>query len=288
MVSALLSLISELVQSRMEKFSPSELRVARVLLADYPSAGLDTVAGFARKAGVSSPSVLRFVQRIGFSRYAEFQNGLRDELSVRGGGPAGRYVDMPVKGGVSETIQVASEQLINDARRVIAAIPEREFNGAVELLSDTGRPVVITGGRITRVVADRLAEMLNRIRTRVHLVEDPWRKNIDELIDVRKNFTCVIFDIRRYDQDTIDYASYMHEHGTTILLITDEWLSPAARYADVVLPVSSRSSSPFDSIASAVILVEALLPSIISKIGSKAHARMQLWECADRNRLLKE
>lgn len=288
MTSTPAPLVGDSIRSRMDEFSPSERRVARVLLADYPSAGLDTVAGLAKRAGVSNPSVLRFIQRIGFKRYAQFQNELRDELSVRDGGPAGRYVELPAQGAVSEAVQAGANQLIEDTRRTISAIPERELTAVVDLLADTNRPVVISGGRVTRVVADRLVELLNRVRPRVRLIDDPWHQSIDTLIDVRRNVISVIVDIRRYDQDSIDFAAHMHEHGAKVVLITDEWLSPAARHADVVLPVSSRSPSPFDTISSAVVLVEALLPSIISRIGPRAHSRMQSWEHIERNRLVKK
>ena len=47
--------IGELVRQRQADLSLAERKLARVLLASYPIAGLESVARFAERAGVSAP-----------------------------------------------------------------------------------------------------------------------------------------------------------------------------------------------------------------------------------------
>src|SRR5947208_371108 len=47
--------VGEVVRQRLDSLSPAERRLARVLLASYPIAGLESVARFAERAGVSPP-----------------------------------------------------------------------------------------------------------------------------------------------------------------------------------------------------------------------------------------
>ena len=58
----------------------SDLKVARALLSNYPAAGLNTVAHLAQVAGVSGPTVVRFVARLGFEGYPDFQQALLAEV----------------------------------------------------------------------------------------------------------------------------------------------------------------------------------------------------------------
>src|SRR6185312_3160547 len=53
------------------------------LVANYPLIGLRTVADFAARAGVSAPTILRFVSRLGFQNYPEFQSHLQEELAAQ-------------------------------------------------------------------------------------------------------------------------------------------------------------------------------------------------------------
>ena len=83
--------IAERVRSGLHGYTAAEQRVARALLDHYPVAGLETVARFANRAGTSGPTILRFVQRLGFASYAAFQNVLRSEVQSQLQSPLARY-----------------------------------------------------------------------------------------------------------------------------------------------------------------------------------------------------
>src|SRR5256885_7590045 len=83
--------VGELVRQRLDSLSPAERRLARALLASYPIAGLESVARFAERAGVSPPTVTRFIAKLGFRGYPEFQESLRHEVQSRLSSPLARY-----------------------------------------------------------------------------------------------------------------------------------------------------------------------------------------------------
>jgi DNA-binding MurR/RpiR family transcriptional regulator len=65
--------------------------------------------------------------------------------------------------------------------------------------------------------------------------------------------------------------------GATVLLITDESLSPAAEEADIVLPVAT-GGAPFDSFAALLVLAESLVDAVFDRVGDAAIERMTDWE----------
>src|SRR5258708_31367088 len=89
------SRVGELVRGRLASLSPAERKLARVLLASYPIAGLESVARFAERARVSPPTVTRFITKLGFRGYPEFQEVLRHEVQARISSPLARYRDEP-------------------------------------------------------------------------------------------------------------------------------------------------------------------------------------------------
>src|ERR1700733_6094454 len=84
-------LVGELVRQRMGALSASERRLAQVLLAFYPVAGLEGLTRFAERAGVSPATVTRFITKLGLRGYPEFQESLRQELQERLSSPLTRY-----------------------------------------------------------------------------------------------------------------------------------------------------------------------------------------------------
>src|SRR5690242_6277249 len=87
--------LAERIRRDMESFTPSEKRAAHVLLSHYPFAGLGTVAEFAGRAGISGPSALRFVTRLGFTGFPDFQKHLREELEAQLLSPLGKASPAP-------------------------------------------------------------------------------------------------------------------------------------------------------------------------------------------------
>src|ERR1700752_828757 len=107
--------VGELVRQHQASLSPAERKLARVLLASYPIAGLESVARFAERAGVSPPTVTRFITKLGFRGYPEFQEALRQEVQARLSSPLARYaVDdsgAPAGSAVGEALDASRHNL---------------------------------------------------------------------------------------------------------------------------------------------------------------------------------
>src|ERR1700691_341378 len=84
-------LVGELARQRMGALSASDRRLAQVLLAFYPVAGLESLTRFAERAGVSPATVTRFITKLGLRGYPEFQDSLREELQARLSSPLARF-----------------------------------------------------------------------------------------------------------------------------------------------------------------------------------------------------
>ncbi len=68
----------------------------------------------------------------------------------------------------------------------------------------------------------------------------------------------IIFDIRRYQQSLIRFAEKAQARGVEIVLITDQWLSPIARFARHVIAGRTAVPSPWDSSATLFLVAETL------------------------------
>lgn len=266
------SRVGEVVRQRLDSLSPAERRLARVLLASYPIAGLESVARFAERAGVSPPTVTRFITKLGFRGYPEFQENLRHEVQARLSSPLARYRDEPKRdSAVNDALEVSSHNL----KATVELLSDRDFKEAVHLLADVRRRVMILGGRVSASLARYLAGQLHLLRPGVGLVDAERSAPAQQLIDMRKTDVLVVFDYRRYQPDTIESARVAAGRGCDVILFTDPWLSPASAFARQVLVSSVDTIGPFDSMVGAMAVVEALIGAVLRLLGPRAEARMQ-------------
>jgi DNA-binding MurR/RpiR family transcriptional regulator len=264
--------VGELVRQRLDSLSPAERRLARALLASYPIAGLESVARFAERAGVSPPTVTRFITKLGFRGYPEFQENLRHEVQARLSSPLERYREEPAHESAVKAALDASAQNLKATGQLLS---ERDVKEAIDLLADVRRGVMVVGGRVSAPLARYLAAQLHLLRPGVTLIDSERSAPAQQLIDMRKTDLLVVFDYRRYQADTIECARVAAARGSDVVLFTDQWLSPASAVARQVLVTSVENIGPFDSLVGAVALVEAVVGSVLAKLGPRAEARMQ-------------
>jgi DNA-binding MurR/RpiR family transcriptional regulator len=269
------SRVGEVVRQRLDSLSPAERRLARVLLASYPIAGLESVARFAERAGVSPPTVTRFITKLGFRGYPEFQEKLRHEVQARLSSPLARYRDEPKRdSAINDALEISTHNL----RATRELLSDRDLTEAVHLLADVRRRVMVLGGRVSATLARYLAGQLHLLRPGIGLVDSERSAPAQQLIDMRRTDVLVVFDYRRYQPDTIDSARVAAARGCDVILFTDPWLSPASAFARQVLVTSVETVGPFDSLVGAMAVVEAVIAAVLAQLGPRAEARMQSLE----------
>jgi len=270
--------VAELVRSRLNGLSPAERKLARVLLASYPIAGLESVARFAERAQVSPPTVTRFITKLGFSGYPEFQETLRHEVQARLSSPLTRYRDDQPERGTDSVLSDALEVAADNLKATVDVLSHRDVNEAVEIIGDVRRRVMVLGGRVSAPLARYLAAQLHLLRPGIGLVDSERSAPAQQLIDMRKNDVLIVFDYRRYQSDTIESARVASAQGCNVILFTDPWLSPASAFARQVIVTSVDMVGPFDSLVAAMALVEGVVAAVLSRLGPRAQSRMQSLE----------
>ncbi|SCK08816.1 MurR/RpiR family transcriptional regulator [Streptomyces sp. WMMB 322] len=276
------SVLADEIRQKLGDLSPAERKVARVLLAGYPSAGFETIATLAERAGVSAPTVIRFVNRLGYRGFPDFQTVLRREVEERNASPLSLYETAGYgreggdgKGDSSSLIERGSRLFGEAVSRTLAELPPHDLHHAVNLLADRKRRITLAGGRFTHLLAQYLGLHLMQLRDDVRFLPDRAVERTAHLAALNRRDVLVVFDYRRYEEDKAAIAQLTHDNGGKIILFTDTWLSPVTAQAQVVLPSQVAAPSPYDSLVPALAVIETVVAGVLIELGEEAHARMR-------------
>lgn len=268
--------IAELISDRIDTMPAGERRAAQTLIANYPLIGLKTVADFSQQAGVSSPTILRFVSRLGFQNYPEFQATLQDELAAQLQSPLTRTVVQPTseRGKTSPVLEATLENI----RETFRHVSDKQIVDIVARLANPRAKIFLIGGRFTDPIARYMAAHLTIVRPNVfHLTgqESTWR---DRLIDMGKRDVLLVFDIRRYQESLIRFAEKAHGRSVDVVLFTDQWLSPIARVARHVIAGRTAVPSSWDSSAALFVVAETLIGEVTRAMEADSARRIREME----------
>lgn len=255
--------VAELIHRHIDRLTTTERKPARLLLANYPVVGLEPLASFSRRAEVSHPTVLRFIAKLGYDGYADFQAALRSELEDRLKSPLSkRYGEAAAPAGEGDFLAHYAAAVCDNIRQSVASLPRGEFEGALELLGDPANTLYLVGGRFTDPVATYAYMHLRVLRPRVQHVSGPPVSWSEYVLDMDRRSVLLVFDIRRYQEDVIRFAHEAADRGARIILVTDNWLSPVAAHAEHVLTARIEVPSSWDSVVALNTLVEALIAAV--------------------------
>ena len=229
------------------------------------------------------------VQKLGFKGYPEFQAELREELKAKAKNPIAKH-DMWAEGAPSgHMLNRFTDAVIDNIRHTLGQIETADFDAACALVADTDRHLYVVGGRITHTLAEYLYLHMQVIRSGVTHIQSTSNAWPHYLLDVVEGDVFVVFDMRRYENNTLKLAQLAHAKGARLILFTDQWRSPVHQLAEITFSARIVVPSAWDSIATPMLLTETLISAVQNVNWDETKDRMQhLEETFDQTKLFRK
>jgi DNA-binding MurR/RpiR family transcriptional regulator len=267
------------IRLRTTPLTPSEDRIASVILDGYPESALLTAQAIAEKAGTSPATVSRLATKLGYQDFAEMQDDLRQALRAQLSSPSKRLL---AQSGQSKRAADLLEQVfdleVSNLRRTMEFTDRGKFEELVERLGQSRRGrVYVAGSKNASAVARYFAVQLIQLRPRVQLLgmDDTLA---DQLLDLVPGDVVVIFEPRRATKHTVKLVEAVRLSGATAAVFTDERPPAVLAESDFVFPTTIDGVSMFDSYAGLFALCAAILAALIWRNPREARLRAERLE----------
>ena len=280
------------VEDRMRAALPdltrAERQLATHILRHYPVAALGSITALAKSAEVSTPTVVRLCQKLGYKGYPDYQGALRGEVEAMLVSPIAKHDRWAGGAPDAHVLNRFADAVVANLQATLGQIDHAEFDAAAQFLADNRRKIFAMGGRITHAMADYFVTLMKVVRPDVTLMSDMSNTWPPALLDMAKGDILLVFDIRRYENSVLQLVELAVEQGAEVILITDRWVSHAASHARHTLSCHIEAPSAWDSTVSILVLVETLLASVQALTWSSTEQRMKRLETLyDRSRFFR-
>lgn len=277
-LAAVTQTIEDMLRGSIDTMTRAERQLAGHILRHYPVALLGSVTQLAKAAEVSSPTVVRLAQKMGFGGYPGLQSAVRDEVEARLESPLAKHDRWAGDAPDTHVLNRFADAVLGNLQATLAQIDHAQFDATAQLLADPARKVFATGGRITLAMAEYFVAHMKVIRSNVELLPPVSNAWPPALLEMKAGDVLLVFDIRRYENNVLQLVELAAEQGAEVILITDPWVSPAAAHARYRFSVQIEVPSAWDSTVAIQVLVETLLSAVQSLTWSETEARMKRLE----------
>lgn len=270
--------IEEKMRGALAGLTRAERQAATHILSHYPVSALGSITALARAAEVSSPTVVRLVQKLGYRGYTDYQAALRAEVQNLLVSPLAQQARRGEDRADAHLVKRFAALAMANIEATVAQLDPVVFDAVAALLADPARKVMALGGRLTHVHADYFATLMKVARPGVTLMSaasNPWPA---AMLDLGPGDVVVLFDIRRYEAAVVQAAEQAAEQGAAVVVVTDRWRSPAAARALHVLACQIEVPSAWDSTVPILFLIETLVAGVQSRNWGDAESRLKRLE----------
>ena len=199
------------------------------------------------------------VQKLGFKGFPQFHQALRQEIEAKVSGPTQRRANWASEAPDDHVLNRFGDAVMRNLSQTFANVDTNSFDAAVRQLADTDHQLYVVGGRITRALADYAFTHFQAIRPKVTHMTSSSATWPHYVLDMTTGDTLLMFDVRRYETNLHRLADLAAERGVKVILITDQWGSPAARISSQTFHCWVEVPSAWDSNISTMMLLEALI-----------------------------
>jgi DNA-binding MurR/RpiR family transcriptional regulator len=253
------------------RLTPTQRRIAQSLVRHAPSAAYLSAAEVADLAGVSQPSVTRFAMALGFAGYPALRRELR--AVVNGNAPA-----TTAHNAMQQAVRAEAEHL----ERLVGHLGDLTPVTAAADLLVASRPLPVLGLRAAAPLAAYFGYFAAKVHPDVRVLDAGGTETLDRLDQARAAGAGAMLAIvlPRYPRETLDVIREAAAAGLRVVALTDSAVSPAAEYADIVLPAAVGTRLVFDLHTGPMAMAMVLLQAMCDARAEPVQRRLEEFEAA--------
>jgi len=259
---------------------PRGLGTVAKYVIDHPSDfGLDPIRETAKKAGVSTYTLVRLAERMGFGGYDEMREPFRQALVS-----AAVIIEKPewverLRDG-SDLGPVLAEASLNEmsiVHRTLERQKSAQIERVVTMMMEAPN-VYLTAVRASYALAYHLHYVGRMAVPSLQLIPRHMSSPLDELHSAQPEDVMIAITFTPYSRETIEACVFARRKGMKLILISDSEIVSPDFSADETLIASVLSTYHFGSYAGAMALIETLIAMLVARGGAEAQDRIASYE----------
>jgi DNA-binding MurR/RpiR family transcriptional regulator len=248
------------IQKRFQSLTDQQKRIAKQFLSIGHEAAFFTISQVARQFKTSESTIVRFARALGYKGYPQLHKDLQDGIRQKLSPPEALENSLArgKRGDIYSKIFEMDQENLGKTRELI---PNRTIDRAVQEII-RARRVGVTGFRSSHPAASLLYLLLSQVRRDCDLLEFTLGSLPNQIIHYGPGDVLIAISLPRYSRQTLATLNYAKKNKCRTIAISDSPIAPIAQSADLVFLLGNQSATYFNSLASAITLINCLVAGV--------------------------
>ncbi|WP_320040032.1 MurR/RpiR family transcriptional regulator [uncultured Desulfobacter sp.] len=254
------------ISLKLDSLTPKARTLGTYIIKNPSKVVFMTTKELAEACGVSEATVVRFVSTIGYSRYSDFQEALKDFLNTGLSLPERLDIKGRENPELDRLHRGIIEELVN-LQHLYEHINVDTMTQFVDHL-ESADCIYFTGSRISYTFAYYFGWSLTKVRRGIHILKGSDSTTMDMLNNAPENNLVVLAATTRYPNELIRLSKMIRRAGHTLLALTDSSISPVIQFADLSLVVPSKSIPFIGNVSGMLTVIQCMVQELANRKGA--------------------
>ena len=255
------------ISNKLDTLTPKAQALGTYIIQNPSKAVFMTTKELAESCGISEATVVRFVSALGYKRYSDFQNALKDFVNTGLSLPDRAAIKGIKEEGTDRLHREVLEELSN-LKHLYEHIDIEVMNHIVDYL-DESHTVYVIGSRLSYTFAYYLGWSLTKVRKGVHILKGSDTTAFDMLTNAPPSSLIVLAACTRYPNELIKLSKMIRRGGHTLITLVDSHICPVNQFADLSLVVPGRSIPFIGNVSGMLVTIQYIVQELANRRGDE-------------------
>lgn len=253
------------ISNKLDSLTPKAQALGTYIIQNPSKAVFMTTKELAEACDISEATVVRFVSTLGYKKYSDFQDALKDFVNTG--------LTLPDRAAIKGIKEEGTDRLHreileepNNLKHLYEHIDIDVMNRIVNHLNES-HTVYVIGSRLSYTFAYYLGWSLTKIRRGVYTLKGTDTTTFDMLVNAPENSLVVLTACTRYPNELIKLSKMIRRSGHTLITIVDSSISPVAQFADLSLVVPGRSIPFIGNVSGMLVTIQYIVQELANRKG---------------------
>ncbi len=268
--------IIAMLMEDMESY-PRSIKKIAMYVVDHPDEfGMASIRDTAKAADVSTNSLVRLANMLGFESFQQLRAPFRQALTHRPTAtePDQWIEDLYQRGGPSRTKANAASSVISNVTKAIRDISPETIEAAARAIL-LARKVYLLGSRAPYGLAHYLYYVGRMALNNLEIAPRHANSAVDEILHASEQDVVFAISMTPFTLDTINACRWAKKKGAKLILLSDSAAESLPLQADLTIITPISTSMYFPSFVAAQAVLEWLLEEISYQGGPQIKSRIE-------------
>ncbi|WDP90135.1 MAG: MurR/RpiR family transcriptional regulator [Desulfobacter sp.] len=264
------------ISAKLDTLTPKAKALGTFIIHNPTKVVFMTTKELAESCHTSEATVVRFVATLGYKKYSDFQDALKDFVNTGMSLPDRLDIKDVEEPGVTRLHRGILEEL-NNLKYLYENIDVDRMNQFVDHL-EKAETIYFTGSRLSYTFAYYFGWSMTKVRRGVHIIKGSDSTAMDMLTNAPENSLVVLTATTRYPNELIKLSKMIRRAGHTLLALTDANLSPVIQFAHLSLVVPAKSIPFIGNVSGMLAVIQYLVQELANRKGKDLRAYQEQLE----------